>query len=258
MPTVTLLAKTYSSFQLKLAGKYLRSILEGLKVDIDIEGSNARGWIHVTVSGEDEKVALHYLAEEIGLCPTSLEDVKKFSIIKGRLMAVDQSKNELRVDIGTFSPKNIDVIIPLQSLQVQLVDGRKVALKKIVELFGFCENLPLTVKILKIDAKENSIEAMLSENQLAQYKSWIRSLLDRLIIIGASSHEIRLTLKKTGFNRDVINVDSLGFFEQAIACKFGTDAVGLIPRIGKHLRNANLSTFNPRKILQFLGDQIIS
>lgn len=252
MPTVTLLAKTYDRFQLKLVDKFLKSMLKGLKVETKICGVTPRGWIQIAVSGEDEKVALRYLADEIGLYPTCLEDVERFTTIKGRIIAMNKTRGELYVDIGVFSPKIMDATIPLQFLQAQLVDGRKVAFKKLVELFGFCENLPLTVKILNIDKEKNHAEAILSEKQLSQYGNWMKSLLDRLIILGSSIYDVRLTLKKAGLNRDVLNIETLGLFELAVTCKLGTDAAGLIPKIGKNLRNATFTVFNPKKVLEFL------
>ena len=252
MPVVTLLAKAYSNFQLRLVDKFLKSKIKGLNVETEISGITPRRWVQMTVSGEDEKVALHYLADEIGLCPTRLEDVERFAIIKGRIITMDKNKGELYVDIGVFSPKIIDTTIPLRHLQAQFVDGRKVAFKEIVELFGFCENLPLTVKILNVDREKNHVEVMLAEKQLNQYRNWMKSLLDQLIILGSSIYEVRLALRKAGLNRDVLNVEPLGLFEFAVTCKLGTDAAGLIPKIGKNLRSATFTIFDPKKLLEFL------
>ena len=43
-------------------------------------------------------------------------------------------------------------------------------------------------------------------------------------------------------------MESLGLFEYALTCKLGTDAAGLIPRIGKILKTAKLTVFNPKRI----------
>ena len=154
MPTVTLLTKVYSQFQLKIVDKNLKSTLKGLKVETKISGATPRGWVQITLSGEDEKAASNHLANEVGLCPTHLEYVEKFSTVKGRITALNKSSGELYVDIGVFSPNIVDAAVPLNRLQAQLVDGRKVALKKFVELFGFCEHLPLTVKVFGIDKRK--------------------------------------------------------------------------------------------------------
>ena len=252
MPTLTLLAKAYNNSNIKYAENFLKSTLKNLKVDTEICGTTSRGWIQVSISGEDEKVAMHYLAKEIGFCPTTIDNVQRFSLINGRLLGFEKSKSELRVDIGIFSPKIVDATIPLQQLQAQLTDGRKLALKKIIELFGLCENLPLQVKVSKINKEKDKVEAILSERQLNQYKKWTKSLLDRLIILGANQNEIQQALRKAKLIRDIVQIETLGLFEHAVACKLGTDAEGLIPKIGKTLRNANFGIFTPRKTFEFL------
>jgi len=245
--------KVRNNFYFKQVDKFLKSILEGLKVKTEICRVTSRGWVQIAVSGEDEKAALRYLAGEVGLCPTSTEDVEKFSMIKGYIIDIDKSKDKLQVDIGVSSPKIIDATISLQHLQAQLIDGRKAALKKIAQLFGFCKNLPLTIKISGVDEENDYIEAMLSEKQLIQYRNWTKSLLDRLIIVGTSAYDLRLTLKRTGLNRDIVKIEPLGLFEQAIVCHLGTDAVGLIPKIGRSLPDATFSVFNPKRVLEFLN-----
>jgi hypothetical protein len=257
MSTVTLLTKVYNGFQLKLVDNFLKSKLKGLRVKTEACEVTPTGWVQIAVSGEDEKVALRYLADEIGLCPARLENVEKNAVLNGCLTSVGKSRNELSVDIGVSSPEVVDATIPLQQLQAQLVDGRKVALKKIVELFGFCDNLPLITKVSGISEENRQIEAALSEKQLSRFMDWTRSLLDRLIIIGSSDYEVRLALKRASLKRDVVGVEPLGLFEHAVVCKLGTDAKGLIPRIGRNLRDADFSIFSPKKIIEFLGSSFL-
>lgn len=253
MPAVTLLVKAYNNSQLSFIEKFFDSKLKGLNVETKICGVTQRGWVQIAVSGEDENVALRYLTDEVGLCPVHLESVKKILAIKGRVMDTKKSKREVYVDIGVYSPKIVDATIFLQHLQAELVDGRKVALKTIAELFGFCENFPLTVRISNVNGENGHVEARLFETQLNQFRNWMESLLDRLIIVGSSMGDIQFTLKKAGLGRDVIDVEPLGLFEFAVVCKLGTDAAGLIPKIGKNLQNATFTVFSPKKILEFLN-----
>ena len=256
MPTVTLFAKAYGNLQLDNFDRYLKSTLEGLKVEAKTCGATTRGWIQISVSGEDENVALRYLDDRIGLCPASFENINRFSTIKGRIASLNESANELHVDMGVFSPDVYDAVIPLSRLQAQLVDGRRVSLEKLVELFGFCENLPLTIKVDSIDRKKGLIEAEVAEKQRRLYVEWIGSLLDRLLVLGASLRGVGWAVEKAGFNRDVVSIESLGGFEHAVVCKLGTDAVGLIPKIGKSLRNASLAVFSPKRIFTFFGNEL--
>ncbi|MGQ9624343.1 MAG: DUF2110 family protein [Candidatus Bathycorpusculaceae bacterium] len=253
MPKITLSVKVYSNFQTEIVNKILKKMFKDLNVNAKVVGATPRGFIQVAISGEDENVAIQYLADEIGICPENLGALKKFSTLKGRIMALGESKSEIYIDTGVYSPAIIDAIISLQNLQAQLADGRKIALKKLIELFGFCENLPLTIKILSIDQDKKRIKATLSEKQLNKYRSWTKSLLDRLIIVGLPDSEIKRALKEAALKRDVIAVEPLGFFEHAITCKFGTDAAGLIAKVGRKLPSASLTIFSPRKILEFFG-----
>jgi hypothetical protein len=254
MATLTLLVKVYDRSQSGLIKDLLKSGLEGLDAELGIQGATTRGWVQIDVSGEDEKTAVNYLTREFGQCPEQLKLVGKFQTIKGRIAGLDKNKAEVSVDIGVFSPSVVDATIPLVQLQAQIADGRKVSLRKLTELFGLCENLPLTVKILNIAEGENHIDAMLAEKQVLHYGNWISSLLDRLIIIGTTSHSIEAALKKAECSRDIVGIESLGLLEHCVVCKLGTDATGLIPKIGRHLREAAFSVFNPKRILEFLQD----
>ncbi len=253
MSSITLLQKAPRSFQLNLFGEFLESTLGDLDVEWKICGTTSRGWVQIAVSGEDEKIVMNYLAKEVGICPERLEDVEKFSILKGCVTALSQSKDAVHVDVGVFSPHVIDATVPLRYLHAQLVDGRKVALKRVIELFGFGENLPLTVKVLNVNGKEKLVEAMLAEKQVRLIEFWTKSLLDRLIVLGCTLNDVESALAKAQCYRDIAKIESLGFFEHAVVCKLGTDAVGLIPRIGKSLKAATFYTFKPKKILEFLA-----
>lgn len=216
--------------------------------------TDSLGWVRVSISGEDENVAVRYLADNIGLCPGGLEKIRKYSTLKGYVMDPSKSKNELWVDVGVSSLNHVNAAVSLNQLQAQLGDGSKIAFGKMAELFGFRENLPLHIRVTSVDLEKKYIEAELSEKQQEQYAGWTRSLLDRLLVLGASYGEVMSAIRRAEFNRDIVKVESLGMFEHAVLCKLGTDAAGLIPRMGKNLRKAVFSVFNPRKILALFGD----
>ncbi len=253
MPTVTLLEKVYGSFSPESFEPVFSSLREGLKVRLRVAGQTNRGWVQIEVSGEDEIAALHFLDREMGLAPVSFEYLKKFSAIRGRVVFSGKSKKELYVDVGVFSPEIYDAVIPLERLQSQLADGKKLPLQRLVEVFCLFDNLPLKVKIVQdVDARKNCIEAELSEAQLSQISSWIRSGLDRLIVLGAFFADVERAVKLSRHFRDVIKIESLGMLEHAVLCKLGTDAVGLIPKLGRFLPDAVFVPFSPRKILQLI------
>ncbi|MEM2103271.1 MAG: DUF2110 family protein [Candidatus Bathyarchaeia archaeon] len=251
MPTVTAASKVHSQNHLRIVEDYLKSSLKGLKIKIENVKAAANNWVQITFSGEDEKAAISYLEKELGLCPTHLEHLKKFSTVRGYITSLSESREEIRLDIGLTCPTTY-VKIPLQRLQAQLADGRKITLNKLIKLYGFSEHMPIKLNITSMN--ENCIEAEITEAQLKMYRKWVKSLLDRLIVLGASQQEINKALKEAKCLTDVIKIEPLGLFEHAVTCKLGTDAVGLIPKIGKNLPNKLLAAFQPKIILEFFGD----
>jgi hypothetical protein len=255
---VTLQTRIYRDSQLKILEKRLRMMLEGLDVQLAIKGIHGRGWVEASISGQDEKVALRFLRDNVGFCPSNLGEIQKFSVIGGFVADKAESRNELRLDVGLVYPSVIDVVIPLRRLQAQLVDGRKMALSALVDLFGLCQGMPMYVRVLRVDPVAEYLEAELSEKQQRQFTRWVRSMLDRLLVFGCSIDEVWEAVKTSEVNRDIVGVEALGMFENEIVCKLGTDAVGLIPKIGRVLRNSTLSVFDPRKIVELLGEGLFS
>jgi hypothetical protein len=253
MTTLTLLTKINSDKQFKQIEKTLELAFKGLEVEAKILGFGAGGWAQLVLTGIDERVATSYLMKEIGVCPTSFEKLTEFSTLKGYITHLAKSKMELSVDIGVFKPEKMFATLPLRCLQSQLLEGRKVALKKMVELFGFCEDLPLNIKVAKLNREKLQVEAELSEIQKSVYDNWRESLLDRLLVLGPSLQEVKSTLNREKLHRDAIDIEILGLFEHALTCKLGTDATGLIPKIGRILKKAKFAVFNPKKLQQFLN-----
>jgi hypothetical protein len=253
MPIVTLLEKIYGPFSPNLFEPFFSSLCEGLKIKLRVAGKTDRGWIQVDVSGEDEGVAVRFLDQKIGLATVSFSDLKKFSILKGRVTHSEVGVDDLKVDVGISSPQFIDATIPLRTLQAQIGDGKSFLLKQLIDLFCFHVNLPLEVKVVgDVNSESAFVEAVLSEVQLSQITGWIHSHLDRLIIFGAPFSDVEAATKKSGHVRDVIKIESLGLLEHAVLCKLGTEAKGLMPKLGPMLPHAMLAPFSPRKIRQFI------
>ena len=247
---MTLLEKAYDLFSFKTFKPYLKELCKDLEVELQVTGNN-RGWVQVEIAGEDEAIELKYLERQVGFAPETIENVEKFSAFSGRVMKT-KSKTELYVDIGVFDPESINAVIPLQCLQAQLADGKKLALQNIVALYGLDNNVPVHVKIVKVDKESGQIWAELSEWQLVTFNEWVRASVDRLLVLGSLRSYVDRAVKVSGHARDVIKIESLGLLDHIVICKLGTDAQGLIPRFGKYLRTASLVPFSPRKILELI------
>jgi hypothetical protein len=259
MPTVTVLEKLYGSGSPETFETAYSSLCKGLKVKLGFAGTTDRGWVQIDASGEDETAALSFLDREIGLAPASSNKICRFSVFRGKVVFSGKSESELLVDLGIFSPKVCDAVLPLQRLRAQLADGKDIPLQKLVELFCLYNNFPLEVKVAQ-DAEEQgkTVEAMLSEEQVSLFSNWVRHRFDRLVILGAPFSYVERTVKTSRLWRDIIKIEPLGTLEQVILCKLGTDAVGLIPKLGRFLPESVLVPFSPKKILEAVGSQSLS
>jgi len=254
MPTVTLLEKVYGPFFVGIFEPVFSSLCEGLKVQVRVVGKTDHNWVKVEVSGEDETVALRYLDQKFGLAPISVDEVKKFSTVKGRIIAsVEDEEDGLQVDIGFSSPQFYGAFIPLQTLRAQIADGKALLYKQIIDSFCLYENLPLGIKtVSNIENEEKWVRAEFSEGQLSQFALWLNGYIDRLIVFGVPRSHVENAVKESKHIRDIIKINSMGLLEHAVVCKLGTDAVGLIPKLGKLLSTARLAPFSPRRIQQLI------
>ncbi|MGA2680521.1 MAG: DUF2110 family protein [Candidatus Bathyarchaeia archaeon] len=256
MTILTLLVKARNARQLKQVDDLLNAEFENLDLDFKVLGAPVNKWVQVSLSGEDEVIAANYINKEIGTCPISIKRFEKSSVLKGFVTKINTAKNELTVDVGIFEPKITLATVPLAYMQAQLADGKKIDLKRIEEVYGLHESLPLNIKVINCVGEdgEERLQAELSTAQIEKMHLWQQSFLDRLIVLGASAGEIEEVLERTRLNRDVIDIERLGLFEYALTCKLGTDAAGLIPKMGRYMRNSVFVVFNPREVFRLIGE----
>jgi hypothetical protein len=251
---VVLLQKAYGYLPAEGIEPLLKSLCKGLKIHVKVNGATEQGWIYVDVEGEDQSIALQLINKGFGLAPNNADNVEKFSVLCGKIIDSKKTVTELNVDIGVFTPKVVYARIPLEALQAQLVDGKKIPIYQLNELFCLLDYMPLHVKIVNTewDIEGGAFLAELSEHQLVFFTNWLRSMVDRLVITGAKSNDVEHAVEASRHFRDVIKIESLGWLEHAVVCKLGTDAVGLIPAIGRFLRTATLAPFSPRRVKQIV------
>jgi hypothetical protein len=157
------------------------------------------------------------------------------------------------VDVGLSDSGIYDAFVPLWRLQAQLGDGKKMPLQRLIELFCLFDFMPLSIRIMSDLKHEKGVyEAELSEDQLSRFSGWLNSNLDRLMVFGASRSEVVNAVERAHHFRDVSQIETLGPMEHALLCKLGTDAVGLVPKLGPYLTAADLAPFSPRKIKQLI------
>ncbi len=248
---VRLLQKIYAPVSLKELEKALARLFEGLRVELASVETEENNWVRVGVKGEDAKVAVRLLERAGKLAPLGMEQIEQYSVLNGFVVSSGVERG-ISVDVGLVYPRIIYVTVHLQNLRSQLVDGATLTIQQIIELFGLAVNLPIEIRVTEVGA--HRLDAELTERQLALYSHWISGIVDRLIVLGSSRKRVKDAVERTGLTRDVIGIESLGLFEQVVVCKLGTDARGLIARIGKRLYRARLVAFSPRRILAASND----
>jgi hypothetical protein len=251
MTELTLFVKAYNSNQLKQIDDLLQSQYEELDIKTTITANPQNKWVQLTLEGEDEAVATAYARKQIGICPESLDNVEEGAVLKGYIAKVDESRGQLIVDVGVYEPKVVMANISHVTLRDQFQAPKDATFGKITEAYALAEGLPISVKIT---AKGEGLEAELAEAQIQKIRNWQQSLLDRLIVTRATKEMVETALERTHMDRDVIEVEQLGFFEFALTCKLGTEARGLIPRVGRYMRYAVFVVFAARKAADFLGE----
>ena len=255
MPIITVLEKKYGRNSPEIIEKIIHSLINGLSVRLTFIGTTNQGWIKLKIKGNDEIIALNLIGKHFGLAPVYLNFSEKFSVFKGKI--ISSKSEELCIDLGIQSAEVFNAIIKKKTLNAQLVDGKDIPFDKLIELFCLYDNLPLEIKSVgKTQKKLKIIEAVLSERQISLFKNWINSRFDRLLVFGSSIFEVEKAINQSRIHRDIIRIESLGIFEQVILCKLGTDAVGLIPKLGKYLNSKFFAPFSPEKILNYVDSEV--
>lgn len=73
--------------------------------------------------------------------------------------------------------------------------------------------------------------------------------LDRIQVFDSSKREVEFAVRKANLDRDIISVERQTLTTQSVVCKLGTDAIGLIPKLGSILRRRELKPFLPKRIV---------
>ena len=252
---LTLLEKLYGPRETKARAtfdKLLAFQTAGLDVEAKLVGKSARNWIQVEISGSESTIVTNYLRKRFGLT-LSLPDVRTTTVLTGKVIDSKTVGYGVYVDVGLSVSSPLDVLIPLYRLRSHLVDGKKLPLRKIIDLFCLHDNFPLSIRLIGLDTENKKFGGELSDTQIKRFRDWLSESLDRIIVLGTHHEQLKIALRKSGIRRDVASIEELGFLEYALLCKLGSDAPGIIKVLGPYLPKVPLYTFSPRKIDSALG-----
>ncbi len=218
--------------------------LKGLDVpDLDLELRN--GWVQVTLSGSDEGIAENLLIKSYGRMP-ELDKLEVGDTFKGFIIDLGKVGYGIYFRISTSDK---DALYPLFKMRSQLARGRKVSSRKIIKVYGLINDLALELELISRD--EKGLYVALSPKQLSMIESWVRREIDVLFVVGATPKQVKRALLRTGHRRDV-SIMRTSFLSHALVCKKGTQAKGLIPRLGPYLPRATLSVLSAMRVKELL------
>lgn len=212
--------------------------LKALIGDLDVEwklAATKKNWVKVTLNGEDEEISANLVREEFGEVPYRLSNIEEGKTYRGRFIDLGKVGYGAYVDIGIFTPKPKDALLPLYYLKREFGD---MPVRQMIKSFGWVDNLPVDVTVTRVEFGAREVELAFSDAQLKRMKSWTSDGLDKLFIVGTISEKVEKVLIKTGHGRDVKRMEELGLMETLLVLKKGTQAPGIIKAIGPHLKGA--------------------
>ncbi len=228
----------------------LKWFIRSLLVDFDIEKidilSTSRRFTEISIIGKDAKTAISFLTRYFG-GEISWKDVEFDSEIPGRVLRVEDEK--ILVDIGLKEDDYFKVAVNNKEIVKKIYHIEKKVSSDIIKSMGIDRYFPFSIIIRQdstINHEKREIEGSIGRSTIRFVSKWLKSRFDRLVIYGATRSAVLKAIKSTGHLRDIVNIERVGFLENAVVCKWGTSAVGLIPEIGEYLPKAKFIAVKPR------------
>lgn len=211
-----------------------------------LSGFSKRGWAQVDVSGEDHEILGELITRELGRATTNLSNVELFGNYSAIIRNVQ--RNHLEVDIGIEVPRPLSVKIDVSTLRAQLCDGKPLAMEEITESYCLQPESKIAIRITHLESESGVIEGWLADSQLDSFSDIISFNLERVQVYHCTRSQIDSAVRRNNIERDIISVENMSLTTHSVICKLGTDAIGLIPKLGSALRMSGLRPFIPSRI----------
>jgi hypothetical protein len=234
---------TARSFNQKLE-KALDELKTELNATTNLDGFTSNRWARIGISGEDSEILAELIINEYGLAHTDLREIEAPGVYES--IITGSNTQGLEFDVGLEKPRHVNCSVPASHLIAQLADGKNIQCREIIEDYCLFPGVRLSVRITR--KTDSEIEAWLSDSQIERLSGWITSGLDRIEAFDCYKQEVEAAILKANLSRDIISADRITLTVQSITCKLGTDAVGLIPKLGSVLKRQKLSPFIPKRI----------
>lgn len=225
----------------------LRKLSSGLDVSTQFEGITRNGFVRVGLEGSDSEVFRELAKRKIGLAPSDLSEVEVDENFKAYAIKTNPKRETIEVEVGPVSA-DFKSEIAREALVAQLCDGKDTPVDRIARTYCIHEGVPLSVRITSVDPDRMRIEAWISDDQVSRYEEWRRQRFQRIIAVGGFQEKLRQAIRLSKVDRDVVEMEELAFTVHSLVCKLGTDAPGIIAKIGRHLSNFKLYAFLPERV----------
>jgi len=217
-----------------------------LSASTKLVGLSGNEWAKIDIDGQDSEVVTEIISRELGRAQTDLSQIQVQENYYGIVDGVDA---DLSVDIGIEKPTPLSVKLDLKGLRAQLCDGKPLARTEIAEFYCIHPGSRLAVRITRLERDASRLEAWLADSQIELFSQWITSHLQRIQVFGCTRQSLENAIRKADLERDVISVEPSTLTTHSVVCKLGTDAIGLIPKLGSKMRKIELEPFLPKRIL---------
>lgn len=222
-----------------IVGRLLEGEARGLRAEWQFSSNN--GWIEVRAKGEDAEALVNLLRERYGQAPVEGSRVERWDVLKGFVTGSGRVGFGVYVDLGVMQPARKDALYPLHRMRAQLADGVGKACREILDENALVDYFPLKVVVTEVDGEKLGVE--LADETRELLLSWRRFPFDRVLAVGVARQQAEDAVKLAGLQYDVIRVETLSPLVQCLLCKIGTEAPGVIAKIGGRLRGAGLASF---------------
>jgi hypothetical protein len=225
----------------------LQTLRGDLQATIRTDGFSKGGWATVSVDGRDAEILTELIARSQGRARTALGDVELGGVYEG--IVDGDTSSILGVDIGIETPGRENVRIMPEVLRAQLADGKDLRVEQIARDYCLFAGIRTTVRITRLEPDSRVIEGWFADSEIDRLSFWVGSHLDRILVTDCFRHEVESAIRRARLERDIVAVEGVTLTAHSVVCKLGTDAVGLIPKLGSILRNRELTPFVPKRIL---------
>ena len=212
---------------------------KGLEMESDF-GQQGQ-WLQVRARGEDADAFLNLLKQEYGEASVSRARLEKWDVVRGFVAGAGRIGYGVYVDIGVQDPRPKDALYPLHRMRAQLADGEPRSAREILDTNALVDFVPLNMIVTELEGKNITVE--LDDQARENLVSWRKYPFDRVIVVGADKAFVENAVRASELQSDVVRVESLSLFVQSVICKIGTEAPGVIAKIGNRLRGVGLKSY---------------